>query len=130
MVVRAKAHTDAPSQIQIGNKMAKVETMRIKILIRKNLKMTPLKVAAQAVHAALGLSKEAQLDSGVSVVVLGVSDKKFEEAVTANECNYVVHDAGYTEVPAGTQTCVAFLEEDPRDSPRATDEEANNAHAE
>jgi len=91
--------------------------MRIKILVRKNLKMTEFKTAAQCVHAALNLYKLFPRDHW-SCVVLGVSDKKFEEkrdalAVTA-EPGYVVTDAGYTEVPPGTQTCLAFYEEDPR----------------
>jgi peptidyl-tRNA hydrolase len=90
--------------------------MRLKILARKNLKMTPGKLAAQSVHAALGLALKAQLEAAMPVVVLEVSDKKFQEAVAANECSYVVHDAGYTEVPHGTQTCVAFFEEDPREN--------------
>ena len=93
--------------------------MRLKILARKNLKMTPGKLAAQSVHAALGLALKAHLEAAMPVVVLEVSDKKFQEAVAANECCYVVHDAGYTEVPAGAQTCVAFLEED---SPRNAEE--------
>jgi peptidyl-tRNA hydrolase len=90
--------------------------MRLKILARKNLKMTPGKLAAQSVHAALGLALKAQLEAAMPVVVLEVSDKKFNEAVAAHECNYVVHDAGYTEVPRGSQPCVAFLEEDLREN--------------
>ena len=81
--------------------------------------MTPGKLAAQCVHAALGLALKAHLEAAMPVVVLEVSDKKFQEAVAANESSYVVHDAGYTEVPAGAQTCVAFLEED---SPRNAEE--------
>ena len=94
--------------------------MRIKILVRKNLKMTELKTAAQCVHAALNLYKLYPQDHW-SCVVLGVSDKKFEEAkAAAAVCGpyYVVTDAGYTEVPPGTQTCLAFYEEDPRDGDR------------
>ena len=73
--------------------------------------MTPGKLAAQSVHAALGLARHAQINPAMSVVVLEVSDKKFGEAVHAHEDNYIVCDAGRTEVPHGTQTCVAFLEE-------------------
>jgi peptidyl-tRNA hydrolase len=82
---------------------------RIKILYRKNLKMSPGKlVASQCVHAALGLE---DTDYMMSVVVLGVSDKKFIEEIPSAE--YVVADAGYTEVPEGTYTCLAFCEDDP-----------------
>ena len=91
--------------------------MKIKILYRKNLKMSPGKLAAQAVHAAMGLYFEVGgdiIDHMTSVVVLGVSDKKFVEEATVNGASYTVIDAGYTELPAGTETCVAFLEEDTR----------------
>lgn len=87
--------------------------MKIKILYRKNLKMSPGKLAAQSVHAALGLLWEVEgVDARTSVVVLSVSDAKFKEAAEKNDPVYVVQDAGYTEIPAGTETCVAFLEED------------------
>lgn len=85
---------------------------RIKILARKNLKMSPGKLAAQAVHAALMLKGTNPMQS---VVVLEVSDAKFGEAQILNDIR-VVHDAGYTEVPAGTATCLAYFEDDPRDS--------------
>jgi peptidyl-tRNA hydrolase len=87
--------------------------VRIKILSRKNLNMTGGKLAAQAVHAALNLYKRDPQDHW-SCVVLEVSDKKFEEAKEAHPEAYVVHDAGYTEVPAGSETCLAFYEDDPR----------------
>lgn len=103
---------------------------RIKLLFRKNLKMTEGKIAAQCVHAALGLNlilldtdefRETNrcLDPMLSVVVLGVSDAKFKEAreTLAKACQpfYVVSDAGYTEVASGTETVVAYLEDDPRE---------------
>lgn len=87
--------------------------MRIKILYRKNLKMSPGKLAAQSVHAALGLATihpEAK-DPMLSVVVLEASDKKFEESKTIwGVDGYVVKDAGHTEVSPGTETCLAALE--------------------
>ena len=83
---------------------------RIKILYRKNLKMSPGKLAAQCVHAALGLNDTSCM---MSVVVLGVSDKKFDENIDTAE--YIVLDAGYTEIAAGTETCLSYLEDDPRD---------------
>ena len=87
---------------------------RIKILCRKNLKMSPGKLAAQAVHAALALTSLEKLDPLQSVVVLEVSDKKFNEKINGEGKLAVVHDAGYTEVAPGTITCLAFLEDDPR----------------
>lgn len=87
--------------------------MRIKILVRKNLKMSSNKTAAQCVHAAIGLYKKDPRDHW-SCIVLDVSDKKFEEGKEAHSDCYVVTDAGYTEVPAGSETCLAFYEDDPR----------------
>jgi peptidyl-tRNA hydrolase len=100
---------------------------RVKVLYRKNLKMSADKQSAQAVHAALGLYK-LQAQDHHSCIVLGISDRKFEEkkielAEThppsdpeSDLCrpHYVVTDAGYTEVEPGTQTCLAFWEDDPR----------------
>ena len=88
--------------------------MRIKFIVRKNLKMSDNKRAAQCVHAALGLYKKDPQDHW-SCVVLDASDKKFDEAVAAHPDGYMVTDAGYTEVPAGSQTVLAFWEDDPRD---------------
>jgi peptidyl-tRNA hydrolase len=90
---------------------------RIKILVRKNLKMSEGKIAAQSIHAVLGLAQKEELNPQQSVVVLSVSDNKFKEAVAANEgkINYYIHkDLGYTEVEPNTETCMAFLEVDPR----------------
>ena len=74
--------------------------MRIKILVRKNLKMSPNKTAAQCVHAALGAYKKNPTDH-YACIVLEASDKKFEEARVAHPEAYVVTDAGHTEVPPG-----------------------------
>jgi len=65
------------------------------------------------VHAGLGLYKRNPQDH-FSCVVLDASDKKFEEAKEAHPDCYVVTDAGFTEVAPGTETCLAFYEEDPR----------------
>lgn len=95
--------------------------MRIKVLYRKNLKMSPGKLAAQSVHAALGLASwyPKALSPEHSVVVLEASDKKFEEAkkqslersLTSTSA-YVVRDKGLTEVQPGTETVLAVLETD------------------
>lgn len=89
---------------------------RIKILYRKNLKMSPEKLAAQAVHAALALGSHEEIDWTQSVVVLGYSDKKFTETIEAGGALHIIRDAGYTEVAPGTITCLAFLENDPREA--------------
>ncbi len=82
--------------------------MKLKILYRKNLKMSPGKIAAQCVHAAAGIG---HADYGMSVVVLGVSDKKFWKHNENRDC-FLVQDAGHTEVESGTYTCVAFYEDE------------------
>jgi peptidyl-tRNA hydrolase len=113
---------------------------RIKILARKNLKMSPGKLAAQSVHAALALACQEELHPMMSVVVLEVNGKPFEDAKANNNPVAVVRDAGYTEVAPGTETCIAFLEDDPRLSQHAGEhwtidytelpEEVSNAIAE
>jgi len=75
-------------------------------LVRKNLGMSPGKVAAQAVHAALGLNEVEHS----RVVVLEVSDKQFALAADARPCHVVV-DAGVTEVSPGTTTALAYWED-------------------
>lgn len=90
---------------------------RIKILINGNLKMSAHKIAAQAVHAAVGLYKMDPREHH-SCIVLEVTKKKFDEAVDTPSGTewrgYVVTDAGYTEVPPGSKTAFAFYEPDPR----------------
>ena len=84
------------------------EIMKVKVIYRKNLKMSTGKIAAQAVHAVVGLGVT---DYYASVVVLGVSDKKFRELTNNDKC-FVVKDIGKTEVDAGTLTCAAFYEDE------------------
>jgi PTH2 family peptidyl-tRNA hydrolase len=65
-----------------------------------NIKMSPGKLAAQAVHAALAAYG---IDHG-SVVVLQGSVKKVEAM------DVQIRDAGLTELKPGTLTCGASLE--------------------
>jgi peptidyl-tRNA hydrolase len=80
--------------------------MRIKAIYKKNLKMSEGKVAAQIAHAVknLGITP---IDS--DIIVLKVSDKKFDELVLDNDC-YIQTDKGMTEVESGTQTAAAWIE--------------------
>ena len=80
--------------------------MRVQTRYRKNLKMSPEKLASQVAHAVIGLGIT---DPGCTVIVLGVSDKKFFEIKDQEDC-YVHADLGYTEVDAGTETCLAWRE--------------------
>ena len=85
---------------------------RLKILYRKNLKMSPGKLAAQCVHAATGIGHDWY---SMPVVVLSASDSKFQKAISDLEEKkhfsfFVVTDAGQTELAKGTKTCLAFYE--------------------
>jgi len=74
--------------------------------------MSPGKLAAQAVHAALALGTMEQLDPMMSVVVLQVNEAPFQAAKIGKQHLATVQDAGLTEVPRGTETVIAFLEEE------------------
>jgi len=80
--------------------------MKIKAIYRKNLKMTEGKVAAQVAHAVknLGITPV-----DCDIIVLKVSDKKFEELILEKDC-YVQIDKGLTEVESGTKTAAAWID--------------------
>jgi peptidyl-tRNA hydrolase len=80
--------------------------MKLKIYYRRNLKMSPGKLAAQCVHAATGMG---HTDYSMPVVVLSASDVKFREKSVVNG-TFTVFDAGHTELDPGTATCVAAYE--------------------
>jgi len=82
--------------------------MRVKTIYRKNLKMSVGKIAAQVAHAVIGLGIT---DPLCTIVVLGVSDKKFFEITTEKENVYIQNDFGYTEVKEGECTGAAWVEE-------------------
>ena len=81
--------------------------MKLKILYRKNLKMSPGKLGAQCAHAAVAISKDNKPNP---IIVLGVSDKKFEEFKLSAQI--IIRDAGKTEVKPKTETCLAYFEHD------------------
>jgi peptidyl-tRNA hydrolase len=68
--------------------------------------MSEGKVAAQVAHAVknLGITP-----TDCDIIVLKVSDKKFEELINEHEC-YVQCDKGLTEVESGTKTAAAWIE--------------------
>lgn len=86
--------------------------MKLKIIYRKNLKMSTGKIAAQCVHAAIGLGIA---DPKISIIVLGYSDKKYNETISElfkKGINfYEVFDSGYTEIEPNTNTCFVYVEE-------------------
>lgn len=80
--------------------------MKIKAIYRKNLKMSEGKVASQIAHAVIGLQAT---DALMTIVVLKVSDKKFNELINEKNC-YIHTDNGTTEVESGERTCAAWFE--------------------
>ena len=98
-------------------------TYKMVIVIRSDLDMSMGKMIAQACHAAVGCSEEAKRtqtkhwrrwrDEGAKKVALQAdSMEELEElAVKAEQLNitYVlIQDAGHTEVPPGTTTCIGI----------------------
>lgn len=86
--------------------------MIVKCLYRRNLKMTPGKLAAQVAHAVIPLS----LEFGTvcdRIIVLEASNKKFDEQIELlrkEDAYYHVQvDAGFTELEKGTPTVVAWI---------------------
>jgi len=93
------------------------------IAVRKDLKLSKGKMAAQAAHAAVNCafaSKKKDPDTfekwasfGQTKIVLKVKDENelFEIKMTADALgviNSVVADAGRTEIPPGTMTCIGI----------------------
>ena len=82
--------------------------MTIKAIYRRNLKMSEGKVAAQVAHAVKNLG---ETPHNCNIVVLKVSDKKFEELVLEKPC-YIQTDKGLTEVAPNTMTAAAWIEKE------------------
>jgi len=81
--------------------------MKIKAIYKKNLKMPEGKVASQIAHAVKNLG---DTPKDCDIVVLKVSDKKFNELVEENYLCYVQIDKGLTCVEEGTTTAAAWIE--------------------
>ena len=99
------------------------EECKMVIVMRSDLKMSKGKIAAQAAHAAVNCAFAAKKKDpktfdrwyaeGQRKVVLKVDslDKLFEikSAADANRLvNSVISDAGRTEIPSGTITCIGI----------------------
>ena len=98
--------------------------MKQVIVMRADLKMSRGKIAAQACHACLGAYKKAEdrvikrwETEGEKKVVLKVNDLEelfeiYELAKVTNMPIYLVHDAGHTELPRSTITCLGIGPDD------------------
>jgi len=94
--------------------------MKQVIVIRSDLKMSTGKLAAQACHASLGSYKSADAQiikkweaEGSKKVVVKVKDLKelfeIQELVKSMDIPYyIVTDAGHTELPRSTITCLGI----------------------
>lgn len=92
--------------------------MKQVIVVRNDLKMSKVKTAAQACHACLGAYKKADSDKirlweqkGQKKVIVKVNslEELFEIKEIAkknNVPNFIVKDAGRTELPTSTITCL------------------------
>jgi len=94
--------------------------MKQVIVIRNDLKMSKGKIAAQACHGCLGSYKQAdsnkikswEIDGSKKVIVkVNTLEELFqikEIAKKNNVANFMVTDAGRTEIPSGTITCLGI----------------------
>lgn len=94
------------------------------IVMRADLNMSRGKIAAQACHASLGAYKKADERAlkkwemeGEKKVVLKVNSLEelfeiYELVKVTNLPIYLVHDAGHTEIPKATVTCLGIGPDD------------------
>ena len=72
---------------------------------RKNLRMSPGKLAAQVGHAIANLHLPSPPER---IIVLSASDNKFDSLKSS--ASYIVRDSGFTEVKPGSETVLAISE--------------------
>jgi PTH2 family peptidyl-tRNA hydrolase len=93
------------------------------IVARKNLELSPGKLAVQVAHAAVACSLDTkkenskwfnkwQIEGAKKAVVKVESEKDFyplkEKADTLKIVSHIITDAGLTEIPAGTKTVLGI----------------------
>ena len=98
--------------------------MKQVIIMRSDLNMSRGKIAAQACHASLGSFKKSEASKlrkweseGGKKVVLKVESLEdlyeiYEIAKKRDTASYLVRDAGHTELPSSTVTCLAIGPDD------------------
>lgn len=101
-----------------GGKMKQV------IIVRSDLKMGKGKIAAQACHASIGSFKKTDPDKvrrweidGSKKVIVSVKSldellEIYESVRDSGISYYLVRDAGHTQIPAGTITCLGIGPDD------------------
>jgi PTH2 family peptidyl-tRNA hydrolase len=97
--------------------------MKMALVLRGELRLTAGKAAVQAAHAAVLLALEAkkrhpewlaawtaagQKKIALTVETLAEIEALRRQAAARGLPTVVVEDAGYTEVPAGTKTCLGI----------------------
>ena len=98
--------------------------MKQVIIMRNDLKMGKGKIAAQACHASIAAYKKADPlkikyweQGGAKKVVLKVNSLKelfivFEDVKRTKLPFYLVRDAGHTQIPSATITCLGIGPDD------------------
>jgi len=98
--------------------------MKQVIVMRGDLNMGRGKIAAQACHGSLGSFKKSEPRKireweleGEKKVVVKVNSRQelfevFELVKAANLPHYLVRDAGHTEIPSSTVTCLGIGPDD------------------
>ncbi|MDD5022736.1 MAG: aminoacyl-tRNA hydrolase [Candidatus ainarchaeum sp.] len=96
------------------------DSLKQAIVVRNDLKMEKGKIAAQVAHASLASYLKSRIknidlsqkwiDFGMKKIVLKVSSEKelmeyFKKCKIAGIPSELIHDAGHTQVEAGTATC-------------------------
>lgn len=107
------------------------------IVVRRDLQMSPGKMAAQACHASVGAVMASKLNTitnrrlmdqwrqdGHTKVVLGVACERdlwdIYKAIPTNVPYFLVCDAGRTELPESTITCLGIGPADAQEIDRIT----------
>jgi PTH2 family peptidyl-tRNA hydrolase len=106
--------------------------MKQVIILRGDLPMSRGKIAAQACHGSLGAYKKAdelsikkwERESGKKVVVKVKNEEElyhiFELVKAAGIPHFLVRDAGHTELPPSTVTCLGIGPDDDEKIDRIT----------
>ncbi|MBE2899749.1 peptidyl-tRNA hydrolase [Methanothermobacter thermautotrophicus] len=106
--------------------------MKQVIIVRSDLKMGKGKIAAQACHASIGSFKRTGHDKireweleGSKKVIVSVNSldellEIYEAVKEAGISHYLVRDAGHTQIPAGTITCLGIGPDDDEEIDKIT----------